>query len=617
MDTWGARPYATFADPLLRDALYESLNFTVKRAFHARVAELLEHQGADEPRLWPPLARHFEAAGEDDKARHYLWNAAEDARAKYDNTSAFDFLGRYVALCERAGADPAEDVQFRKGLLYLAEASKELGRLDETDRFCQRILDASAIPTPETVAALMKVADNKRRRGDPQGALETYETAAVMARLLDDKIQQMNIILDSGVPLAMMGRFEEAMARFQKAEKLARKFRVYSSLVYALMNQGLCYYHGSSKCEQGLMVIHKARRVAARQRLRPMLMNVSVNLGQMFSDTGRYKEALAVVEEGIIISKQFGYRQFYLSMLGNRVLYETMLGMWDKARQSVDLLLTASRHHGMQTITANGVHALAILESMEGDIGAALAGQCFAAEVHLKMGARNDAIGCINEIFSEAEQWSAPRIADERLADLYRVLEPQKISSDAAAGVAFRAHLAYHDVLKGEVSISAGLNTIEEIIDAAKAQSSPWLLAEVGELYLRLARKCKLDRKVCKLASDLAEILSDTYCPQKVVPFFLTLAELIEQGCPEIQMQFVLKSLKRNEPVMDRGLTGIRYHTLLSRAAQRAGRKKVARERRERAVQIAQAVLALQKSKIYREAFLALPEVRDLLGTVE
>ena len=250
MDTWGARPYATFADPLLRDALYESLNFTVKRAFHARVAELLEHQGADEPRLWPPLARHFEAAGDDAKARHYLWSAAEDARAKYDNTSAFDFLGRYVAMGEKAGADPADDVQFRKGLLYLAEASKELGRLDETDAFCQRILDASILVNPESVAALIKVADNKRRRGDPQGALETYEKAAVMARLIDDKIQQMNIVLDSGVPLAMMGRLDEAMDRFQQAEKLARKLKIYSSLVYAIMNQGMCYQYGMSDCRR-------------------------------------------------------------------------------------------------------------------------------------------------------------------------------------------------------------------------------------------------------------------------------------------------------------------------------------------------------------------------------
>ena len=63
MDTWGARPYATFTDSLLRDALYESLNFSTKRAFHGRVAELLENQGGREPRLWPALAHHFEAAG--------------------------------------------------------------------------------------------------------------------------------------------------------------------------------------------------------------------------------------------------------------------------------------------------------------------------------------------------------------------------------------------------------------------------------------------------------------------------------------------------------------------------------------------------------------------------
>jgi hypothetical protein len=80
-------------------------------------------------------------------------------------------------------------------------------------------------------------------------------------------------------------------------------------------------------------------------------------------------------------------------------------------------------------------------------------------------------------------------------------------------------------------------------------------------------------------------------------------------------MKPVIRALRRYEKTLDRGLTGIRYHALLSRTAERAGRKKVARERRQRAVQIAQTVLALQKSQIYREAFLALPEVRDLLGS--
>ena len=98
-------------------------------------------------------------------------------------------------------------------------------------------------------------------------------------------------------------------------------------------------------------------------------------------------------------------------------------------------------------------------------------------------------------------------------------------------------------------------------------------------------------------------------------PFLLALASAQERAGRWEALKPVIRALRRYEKTLDRGLTGMRYHALLSRAAERAGRKKVALERRERAVQIAQSVLALQKSQIYREAFLALPEVQDLLGS--
>jgi len=67
----------------------------------------------------------------------------------------------------------------------------------------------------------------------------------------------------------------------------------------------------------------------------------------------------------------------------------------------------------------------------------------------------------------------------------------------------------------------------------------------------------------------------------------------------------------------------IRRRTLLSRPSDSCGSHdraravrahgEDARERRERAVQIAQTILALQKSPLFRDAFLTLPEVRELL----
>ena len=142
-----------------------------------------------------------------------------------------------------------------------------------------------------------------------------------------------------------------------------------------------------------------------------------------------------------------------------------------------------------------------------------------------------------------------------------------------------------------------------------------WLQAEIGEaLMTALTLSGKLE-----VACDSGGKLLPAFChhsspPYRVPSFLLTLAADQERAGRWEDLKPVIRALRNHEKTLDRGLMGIRYNALLSRAALRAGRKKEAQVRRERAVQIASAVLALQKSPPFREAFLAIPDVRDLLG---
>lgn len=617
MDTWGARPYATFADALLRDALYESLNFTVKRAFHARVAGLLEQQGAGDPRLWPPLARHFEAAGEDRKACHYLWSAAEDARARYDNTSAFDFLGRYVALCEKAGADPAEDVQFRKGLLYLAEASKELGRLDETDIFCQRILEAITHPCAESVTALSKLADNKRRRGDLQGALDVYEKAAGMAEFLDDKVQQMHIVSDSGVPLAMMGLWNEAMASFQRAEDLARKLKVYPSLVYAIMNQGMCYQYGRRDYRGAFKAFRKAHKAAVRHQLRPHLVTVLVNKAQVLFEMGQYQKALQSIQEGLLIAKQFGYRQPYLGMISNKALQQCMLGCWEEARESAESALTLASHYEM--VVARGINrqTLGMLAGQAGDLEGCIAFRSTFMQDPAEINNCDSMRAALCEILVATNQWQIPDLARPYLEEHGALLEGLGGHDGNVHTLALRAQFVIHGTLCGTIPTRLAENELRDCLQFAVRQGTLWLQAEIREALITVLTLQERAEEACDAGEELLRTLGRYYCPLKVPPFLLALASAQERAGRWESLKPVIRRLRRYEKTLDRGLTGMRYHALLSRAALRARRKKEAKARRERAVQIAQTVLALQRSQIYRAAFLALPGVRDLLGPVE
>ena len=91
-----------------------------------------------------------------------------------------------------------------------------------------------------------------------------------------------------------------------------------------------------------------------------------------------------------------------------------------------------------------------------------------------------------------------------------------------------------------------------------------------------------------------------TIAPLRCPPFLCTLASAQERVGRWEALKPVIRALRRYEQTLDRGLTGMRYHALLSRAAQRAGRKKAARQRRDRAAQIAQATAPLQVQDLPR-----------------
>ena len=88
-----------FRHALLQDTAYESLLKQERRALHQVVGQALEHLYPDRVgEMAAVLARHFEQAGETDKAVDYLMSAAKFAIDRNAITEAFDLYGRASAL---------------------------------------------------------------------------------------------------------------------------------------------------------------------------------------------------------------------------------------------------------------------------------------------------------------------------------------------------------------------------------------------------------------------------------------------------------------------------------------------------------------------------------------
>ncbi|MGC8722527.1 MAG: AAA family ATPase [Acidobacteriota bacterium] len=612
LDASGRRPYATFSDSLLRDALYESLTFSVKRAVHAQVAAFLEEQAAGDRRTWPYLAHHFEAAGDDVKAAHYLWLAAQDARNRYDNGAAFNLLERYIRLREKHGVSAGEDEQYRRGLMELAKTSKDLGRLDETEARCRQIIQETGTLCPELVDARMHVAGCHRSRGELNASIQEYDRAMSLAKKLGDDQLRCRILLDSAVPLAMSGRMDEAMEQFKQAERLARKLAEGSSLVYALMNQGMCHYHGWGNLGAAASAYRKARRTAERYALRPNLVSLSINLAQVHFEEGRYRKALGMVEEATVIARQFGYRQLYVVLLSNRALYQTMLGQWDEAMEASRLAFATALHFGMQHYCAANLHTSGILHAVSGHLQMALENQTDSMRLHVQGGNTGEALACLNEIVALANHLHRPELALAAMEEGSPVVAAELVHTEKAWSIGFRAQRALWLHLMGDTGFEDAREALERCLEEASLTGTLWLTAEVGETLVRSLWEAGRHEVAAAIARRLLPEVAKHRSVLKVAPLLLTVAQVAIASNDKEYLASLMALLRPYGPKLDRGLMGIRYRMLRRLAAMNSGKARSAAFWRKAALDLLKEVEARNSDPAIRKALAALPEVRAL-----
>jgi class 3 adenylate cyclase/tetratricopeptide (TPR) repeat protein len=616
MDSWGARPYATFADALLRDALYESLTFESRRALHGRAARFLEADAAGDRRVWPALARHFEAASEAEPALKYLGLCAEEARARYDNTAAFDFLSRLVALQGASGASPGPDAAYRRGLLHLAESAKDLGRLEEAEALSRKILEGVPEPCEETVVSLMRLADIERRRGNLERSLELDEEAMRRCGSLSDPVLDCRILLDSGVGHAMAGRFDEALTRFKKAERLARRAGTPNWQVLALMNQGLCQYHSGGNLLKAYRLLAGARRVADKNNLRPQMANIAVNSAQLSLDLGRYEEALRAIGRATVTARQFGYRHLLAGLEVNASLAEVMIGEWTSATVRLKSLAPMVRQFKMTHLQGVLSHTQGILAAIRGDFKEALQLQAQAFELHQALGNVEGMQGCVGESLILLLQL---QIGPGSIAGMDRVLirASEEASGNGADETGIRSLWNWLQCRKQSRTFHRTWQEMRCTLDQAIVERKVWLTAELAEMQIRFLIENGKVQEATILGLRVYPALRRHFSPPKTGAFLLSYVEALQRIRDFKAAQEVLGQLSAYRKTLDRGLLGLRYRLLLGEASCREGRLRSAGFHARLARRIADAVEALQTDPVFREAYKSLPEVARLRGLEE
>jgi predicted ATPase/DNA-binding SARP family transcriptional activator/class 3 adenylate cyclase len=316
------REYA-FKHVLTQEAAYDSLLRRERRTIHRRVAEALE-------RLYPErveeqlglLARHWEQAGENERAVAYLQRAGEQAAAQFANDEAIGYLTRALELSAK------DDLSIRYVLLLARERVHELQGARQAQH--------------RDLEALSAIADAS---GEVRMWGEVALDRAGYAYLVEDYPAAVAILGEAIDAAQAIGATEgETWAHLLAGNVLRRQSKRQDAIAHLDRALALARANGLRHCEA---------------------MSLGI-LCVLLRDTQSAAAGIACAEQALHIYRELGHRRGEgdsLEQLGAGFL---MQGDYDQAEAHLHASLRTYREIGYRRGEA---YALAWLAGMHGDVG--------------------------------------------------------------------------------------------------------------------------------------------------------------------------------------------------------------------------------------------------------
>jgi len=338
-----AREYI-FKHAILRDVTYETVLLRVRKVYHGQVARWLEgHVGERRTEYLNAIARHFELAGEPERAALYLLESgrelhrmssfreavsaheralallpARDARARMaalaDLGNSCRFLGEYakskacflesLAAAERAG-DGAAEIVAHTGL---GRAAQEVGDYDEARTHLDRALDlCRAHGTQEALARVLhSLSDLHFRLGRADDAERCAGQCLAINQELGDRqgIAMAHRVL--GFAAMMRGEYEAAGLHHEEHGRISAEIGDRWGGATALTNVGEIY-RKRGRVEEAVACWKKSLLLAQEIGNRLGVAIAHCNAGNVLAlMAGREQEATGHLREALLLAREIG-----------------------------------------------------------------------------------------------------------------------------------------------------------------------------------------------------------------------------------------------------------------------------------------------------------------------
>ncbi len=327
-----ARPQLEFSfrHALIHDVIYGSLLRREARRLHAGVAEALErlHAGQVEG-IAPALARHYEHAGNQERAIYYLLMAGRLSLARHAHYEAHDFFASARRLLDDLDSPPA--AQRVEAVLGWARAGEYFIPGPESVAATESVLDdAESLDDPDTVARLCLHILKIRHLMGESPASDDYQ--AVLTRMTplapniaDDGLRAL-LTGFHGQMLRVSEDFEPSLVLLLEAvDGLEAAGRLSDAAWHVIVAADVAATVGRFGEADAWLV--RGDDLADRSGDPNMIADVMLIRGKVIADRGSLEEAREHMEQGLALAEESG--NIFCTLVGNFFMADQKLRQGD------------------------------------------------------------------------------------------------------------------------------------------------------------------------------------------------------------------------------------------------------------------------------------------------
>lgn len=352
-DSWGKRPYYKFKDSLLRDSVYNSLSYVLKKEIHLKCAQFLEEYCRENRSIYNIIAEHYNGAALKEKAKEFFKKCADDAISRFDNVSALKFLEE---VCQTPSTAELEDFDYYLKLLEVYSAlgmvDEEIKLIDDLEKFEDRLDEGKKL----------KLLSFKAKRAIYQRNFDVAEAifdySEKIAESKKDTFALGKTYLNRvGSIYGPTGQFEKARYFLSKALELKNFREEHFFKMMVLFNYANVLKEEGKK-EEAMAYFKKAYLKGKRYKFFYHLPPVTLSLAILKIDEGEFRAARRWVLRAKKFSEYFSLRNHLLYANYLLALIDLSTGNVEKANSELLKNIGNSIKYGNKLLEALNCHAL-------------------------------------------------------------------------------------------------------------------------------------------------------------------------------------------------------------------------------------------------------------------